>query len=190
METTQDPTTSQNFVNKFERFDKYADNLADMFGSIFVLSMGSIIFAIISYFQKGEWKLLEGYFWQVIIASAVIGLLSLGLMFYFAKRVPVFMKKEKAQTHQNVNYVISKYSYETLIAAGVGKDITDHLKLMRGENELIMSIPFQSAPGEIDWLGDLKSKFGETRVADFEEDLLKYTRRKRITNDTEEFTDQ
>lgn len=173
------------FQNKIEWLDKYADNLADVFGSTLVLSIGSILFAVICYFQKGEWQLPKDYFWYVITGSALTGLISLGLMYYFAYRAPEFEKREKSKPHPDVIYVISEYSIETLTALGVGDDIIKYLNKMRGVGELKMSIPLDPEENEFDWLEELKSKFGETRVGDFEETLLKYTRRKKVKSDKE-----
>lgn len=192
------------FRRKIEWFDKYADNLADAFGSIFVLSIGSILFAIICYFQNWEWQLPKEYFWHVIIASAAIGLISIVFMFCFAKwSVPRFEKKKKAEPHKGMIYEISQYSIETLTAAGVGVDLTGYLKKRLEEEEekvpktlnppqpdkekvLKMSIPVKKELGEINWLGELKDNFGKVRVEEFEESLLKYTRRKKTTETVSE----
>jgi hypothetical protein len=114
-------------------------------------------------------------------------------MFYFAKKVPDFIGKEENKKHQDVFYEISEHSLKTLTAAGVGKDITDDLEETRkvylkdnpNKKVLKMSIPIKPEEGEFDWLIDLKNKFGEARVAEFEESLLKYTRRKVIKNTSE-----
>jgi hypothetical protein len=185
METAQEGITTDRFEELKELLDKYADELANLFGSLFVLSAGSIIFAIITLFLQGEWKLPVSYFWILIIASAVIGSIALKFMFYFAKKVPVLIDEAKTEKHKNVVYVISKYSLDTLIAAGVGNDITDFLQLESREKELKMSIPLKPESDEVDWLNDLRDKFGEARVLEFEETLLKYTCRKVKISTTE-----
>lgn len=164
--------------------ENHADFLANSFGVLFVLAIGAIIFAlsinILDSLYEWEWQFQ--FFWLIIIISAVTGVLSLILLFYFSWQVSGFEKRESELEYKDAKYIISKWSLKTLRAAGVGRDIIIYLteeilQKSTSPEDLELTITDMTALPDDSWLAKLRNDLGSTRVEEFEKTILKYTRR-------------
>lgn len=154
---------------------KYSDDLANFFGGLLVLSVGTILFILFSlHFERIQGNYQIGIFIALILILAIT---AYGLMIHFARKVPVVESIDETKIHEGATYIVSDWSLKTLIAAGVGEDIILFLKDLRSKEnnkDLKMTLPSNNPD---DWLTQLTSSLGKTRVKEYKETILKYTRR-------------
>lgn len=181
--TNMKDTFGKNAKRKiFESSYKYSDALANLFGATLVLSFGFLIFAIFVTLLEAyiDWKWTTLYVGEFVLASAIIMAVSAMLMFYFAKRVPTFDRHSIRMQHKDVKYVLSKWSIETLKAAGVAEDIIEFLQSLVRQNKTEDELTLKMYPKEYpmdNWMVKLKNELGDERVNEFEGAIFKYTRR-------------
>jgi hypothetical protein len=181
---------SGRLLNWLEKLDEYADDLANMFGGILVMSVGYIaliIFTDILNSEQTDWK------WTVsiILSSIAIGGISFWLMIHFAKK----NYQEEVDIDESTQYIISGWRIGTLKAAGVPEDLIYCLinilkndlenKSSSGQNltitvdNLIIELKKNKSMIELKknaLITELELKLGKTRVEEFKQVILKYTR--------------
>lgn len=112
-------------------------------------------------------------------AIIFVGIAAYFLMMHFSYKAPEIENYNKNIVHKNVEYIITPRRLDTLAAAGVAEDVINCLKellekIESGEKRLIMTIP----PQDDDcWMKTLKDELGDSRIAEFEDSILKYTRK-------------
>lgn len=154
---------------------KYSDDLANFFGGILVLCFGLLIFFGITLGSN----LFDLKIVLSLSAIVFVGIASYFLMMHFSYKAPEIEKYNKNLVHQNVEYIITPRRLDTLVAAGVAEDVINCLKELlekidSGEKRLTMTIPPQN---DDCWLKTLKEELGESRIAEYEDSILKYTRK-------------
>lgn len=173
--------------NWLKKTDIYADDLADMFGGILVISVGAAFVALIGFTYH---YVAIGWTIGIILSAIVVGVFSLWLMVYFAKKV----YREEECIDKNPQYVISGWRISTLKAAGVPEDLIYCLINILAENSVNKPAANQKLSDVIDdaiielkssdskkqftrkeVVSKLKEKVGKTRVDEFKEVILRYT---------------
>ena len=157
-------------------FDKYADDLANLFGGLTVLSSSFLLILVIvnvtDFFSR--WKISTPWMLTVLIAaSGAVSAAAFGAMLYFAKR----FDQNGRETEEEIVYRITAPTLETLKATGVGLDVVKALRQqLDASPQKVLEMSLSPASPD-NWLANLKSDLGDTRVAEFEPLILKYSRR-------------
>lgn len=165
-----------------EWINKYAGWIAFFSALLLIISLvivGYILFAILLTDNPSQFS-----YRSVLFVLAVLSIPLLLLMAYSSQKAQNSELSETiADSEENADYIISAWSIETLRAAGVPrdlikclKDICDNAAESSPPTQLSIKNPrFDSTPDS--WLKKLEENLGETRVDEFIEIILKYTRR-------------
>lgn len=146
---------------------KYYEDLASGFGALSVLAFGGFVFVILASI------LVYGFNWitgLILVGFIVSGFGALFLVKYFSQR--------SLPEPQNFIYIVSDRSLQTLVAAGVPEDVTQCLEDLRMESKAPVLVMETNSESPANWLDRLKTELGEERVSEFEDTLLRYTRRR------------
>lgn len=172
----QQITSDETVVSSKKTQESWLENNADEISKICaVIPFLSLGILTIIFLTNG----FSSYAGLVFAAIAVIALIiSIILLFKSSKTIA----ETDRESHANTRYVISYWSIETLKAVGVPEDLTNGLKEILRESETFsplgeVVVKNLSDDSPDNWLEKLKKRYGETRVDEFSEVIMKYTRR-------------
>jgi hypothetical protein len=157
--------------------EKNANEISNFFGSIVGLMLGCVFFLLlIYYFKFFKQEIIDiGNLAFVIGGLIFVGSLSFILMSIFESKSQKAEQKLKEYEEQSNDYILSDSSIKTLEFV-VPNDITGCLEtiLKEAKNSPGKLIEMKRSDG---WLEQLKKKLGPARMTEFENTILKYTRR-------------
>lgn len=165
---------------------KFSDDLANLFGGLFVFLIGLIVFVIVvsatDFYPQP--KNNNSVFWTIInnslsstiliVAALISALFSLWAMFHFARQ----LEKSNRGMEEEAVYRLNDYSLETLRTIGIGRDVLKSLKaqLEKSGGDIDMTLSPETPNS---WLDNLKKDIGEARVEECQLTILRYTRRQK-----------